>query len=212
MPTKKSNMAKPAQRPAIKRPRFKPGDIYEDWAFHPCLCTEVSYRDDMICGISLIDGSAPRTSSLIYGGIRKLTPTQAQLWKQKGPQDLDIAWQPTPDKQWWWPKPLEGINPGTRIEHLFFASLLFLRNDRTLKLPEPITGWFDSSAQFDETGRAPYARARYSVRFSNEKATVEVKAVKEGRLWPITQITFRRKGRRAVVFTGEEVRGCGRAA
>ena len=128
------------------------------------------------------------------------------LWRTKGPQDTGISWQPLPDTQWWWPKPLEGVNPASWIEHLFFISLLFLRNDRTLKLPEPIIGWFDSSAEFDETAKTPYARARYAVKFGDEKAGVEVEAVKGRRGWEMTQLTLRRKGRRAVVFTEEEVR------
>ena len=34
---------------------FKPGDIYEDCAYHPCLCTAVDGYG--ISGISLIGGS-----------------------------------------------------------------------------------------------------------------------------------------------------------
>ncbi|MDF9813078.1 hypothetical protein M2266_002309 [Streptomyces sp. SPB162] len=52
-------------------PVIKPGDIYEDCAFHPVLCLE-SYEDTVI-GISLIDASAPRNCSLRHCGVVKLT-------------------------------------------------------------------------------------------------------------------------------------------
>jgi hypothetical protein len=49
-----------------------PGVIYEDCAFHPVLCTHV-HDDDSVSGISLIDGSSPRTCSLYDCGIVPLT-------------------------------------------------------------------------------------------------------------------------------------------
>jgi hypothetical protein len=50
-----------------------PGDIYEDCAFHPVLCT--SSHDDELNGISLIDATAPRSCSLTHCGVIKLTIT-----------------------------------------------------------------------------------------------------------------------------------------
>ena len=201
-------LAKPAAL-SMKKVRFKPGDIYEDCHYHPCLCTAVSYREDCIHGISLIDGSAPRSCSLRYCGVIKLTPAQALLWKQKGPQHTDGHWQPLPDQQWWWPKAVCGINLGEMVDGLFRSSLLFLRNEAKAELPGPVVGWFDSSAEIDERARNPSARVAYSVRCEDTTAIVEVDAVKEGRLWPIKRIVLRRKGRRAVEFTGDRVRGCG---
>jgi hypothetical protein len=49
------------------------GDIYEDCACHPVLCTAVDYENDDISGISLVDGSYPRSCSLRHCGVRKLT-------------------------------------------------------------------------------------------------------------------------------------------
>jgi hypothetical protein len=47
-----------------------PGDIYEDCAYHPVLCT---WREgDEVAGISLIDGSHPRSCSLAHCGVVKL--------------------------------------------------------------------------------------------------------------------------------------------
>jgi len=52
-------------------PDIRPGDIYEDCAFHPVLCT---YRDDDdIQGISLLDASMPRGCSLTHCGVVALS-------------------------------------------------------------------------------------------------------------------------------------------
>jgi len=56
---------------------FIPGDIYEDGFGHPCLCVEVNLALDEIWGISLIDGSYPRSCSLLHSGIHKLTVAKA---------------------------------------------------------------------------------------------------------------------------------------
>ena len=50
---------------------INPGDIYEDCAFHPVLCT--SSDEDQISGISLIDATAPRARALTHCGVIKLT-------------------------------------------------------------------------------------------------------------------------------------------
>ena len=62
--------------------QFRLGDIYEDVFFHPCLCIGVSEKDDEIWGISLIDGSNPRTCSLNFSAIRRLTVEEAWQVKQ----------------------------------------------------------------------------------------------------------------------------------
>jgi hypothetical protein len=51
-----------------------PGMIYEDCAFHPVICTHV-HDDDSVSGISLIDGSSPRTCSIHDCGIVLLSIT-----------------------------------------------------------------------------------------------------------------------------------------
>jgi hypothetical protein len=49
---------------------INPGDIYEDCAFHPVLCT---HNDgEVVTGISLIDATTPRTCDLKYCGVIKL--------------------------------------------------------------------------------------------------------------------------------------------
>jgi hypothetical protein len=50
---------------------IRPGDIYEDCAFHPVLCT---HNDgEVVMGISLIDASSPRTCDLKHCGVIKLS-------------------------------------------------------------------------------------------------------------------------------------------
>jgi hypothetical protein len=50
---------------------IKPGNIYEDCAFHPVLCT---FNDgDEIRGISLIDATEPRACSIGFCGVIKLS-------------------------------------------------------------------------------------------------------------------------------------------
>lgn len=48
---------------------IQPGDIYEDCAFHPVLCTH--RNGDDVEGISLVDGSLPRTCSIRDCGVIK---------------------------------------------------------------------------------------------------------------------------------------------
>lgn len=56
---------------------FNIGDIYEDCSYHPVRCTEINYEGDDISGVSLLDGSGPRSCSLTHCGIRKLTRQEA---------------------------------------------------------------------------------------------------------------------------------------
>lgn len=53
---------------------IKPGEIYEDCAYHPVLCTLVD--GDHVEGISLLDGSAPRSCSIKHCGVVVLTIEQ----------------------------------------------------------------------------------------------------------------------------------------
>lgn len=64
---------------------FVPGDLYEDCAGHPCLCVGINVADDDIWGISLIDGSSPRSCSLANCGVRKLGVEEAWVIKQRYP-------------------------------------------------------------------------------------------------------------------------------
>lgn len=72
----------PAQPHVKLAARFAPGDIYEDCSSHPCLCIGVSEEEDEIWGVSLIDGSYPRSCSLQHCSIEKLTVDQAWMRKK----------------------------------------------------------------------------------------------------------------------------------
>jgi hypothetical protein len=62
---------------------FSPGDIYEDVFYHPCLALGVSYENDEIWGVSLIDGSHPRSMSLAHNDVRKISLDEAWDLKQR---------------------------------------------------------------------------------------------------------------------------------
>lgn len=72
---------------AERQLRLKVGDIYESCFYHPVLCLGVDYKEDLIWGVSLIDGTYPRACSLVFCGIRKLTPKQAWKIRTHGPDD-----------------------------------------------------------------------------------------------------------------------------
>ena len=65
--------------------RIRIGDVYEDCAYHPVTCTEVDWINDNVCGISLIDGSGPRSCSLYHCAPKRLNAEQTQklveAWK-----------------------------------------------------------------------------------------------------------------------------------
>jgi hypothetical protein len=62
-------------------PAIAVGGIYEDCSYHPCLCTVVD--GDNIEGISLIDGSSPRSCSLVHCGPTALTLAEAVVIKKQ---------------------------------------------------------------------------------------------------------------------------------
>ena len=78
---------------------LRPGDIYEDCAYHPCVCVAVGVADepDVVIGISLVDGTYPRTCSIDHCGVRLLTPSEAWHWRRYGPADVVLA-----SKHRWW--------------------------------------------------------------------------------------------------------------
>ena len=71
------------------------GEIYEDPAYHPCLCMGIIEGD--VWGISLVDGSHPRVATIGMSGVRKLTLEEAWRWKFYGPADEELE----PKFRWW---------------------------------------------------------------------------------------------------------------
>ena len=79
-----------------KEEDISPGEYYEDCSYHPCLCIRVENSE--VDGISLVDGSYPRSCDIGACGIRKLTYKEALRWKFRGPSDVKLE-----DKYKWWP-------------------------------------------------------------------------------------------------------------
>ncbi len=71
------------------------GEIYEDTFYHPCLC--IGNDDETVWGISLVDGSYPRSEDLGRSGLRKLSPEEAWRWRTNGPTDVELE-----AKYRWW--------------------------------------------------------------------------------------------------------------
>lgn len=99
----------------IKSPKdIEPGDFYLDSDNHPCLCIAVARKNDIyepsISGISLVDGSFERESSITYDAPLRMTFKQAVHWCLNGPRKEDIL--PVSEafkKEWgfkgyWWEK------------------------------------------------------------------------------------------------------------
>jgi hypothetical protein len=77
---------------------IRPGDLFEDCRYHPCLCYDVGDpgNEEAVFGISRVDGSTCQCS-VLHCGLRKLTPAEAWRWKAEGPPDADLA----PAQRWW---------------------------------------------------------------------------------------------------------------
>jgi hypothetical protein len=88
-------------RRAARLLRLKPGDLFEDCAYHPVLCLGVDYKTDEVWGVSLIDGSYPRACSMLHCGVRRLTAKEAWQIKMKGPPDSEARQRIKPDHRWW---------------------------------------------------------------------------------------------------------------
>ena len=58
---------------------FVAGGLYEDCAYHPCLCIGVNEEELGLTGISLIDGSIPRSCSIENCGPEPITIADAVL-------------------------------------------------------------------------------------------------------------------------------------
>jgi hypothetical protein len=78
---------------------LKPGDFYEDCAYHPCLCTGTGMG--MVEGISLADGSHPRQCGVPQCDVRKLTFEEAIQWRFRGPPDIPPEIVLTDAQKYW---------------------------------------------------------------------------------------------------------------
>lgn len=95
-----------ARKKQVRITKIKVGDIYEDCNYHPCLCT-IS-KGDYLEGISLIDGSSPRSCSIIHCAPRKITLKEALEIKLNGPsEEKKKHWAALEESGWkfsdkWW--------------------------------------------------------------------------------------------------------------
>ena len=78
---------------------ISPGEIYEDCSYHPCLCLGTGNGE--VWGISLIDGSYPRSCDLRMCGVRILTLEEAWEIKRNGPTDAEVKADYSVESRWW---------------------------------------------------------------------------------------------------------------
>lgn len=73
---------------------IKKGDFYIDCAYHPVLCFESDPKNDNLCGMSLVDGSTPRSCSFRHCAPEKITKQRAEeladIWKERGERAVMI--------------------------------------------------------------------------------------------------------------------------
>lgn len=67
-------------------------DFYVDCNYHPVLCIESDYRNDYVGGISLIDGSMPRSCSPSHCDPERISARRAIEIKRGWNVD-DIGWE-----------------------------------------------------------------------------------------------------------------------
>jgi hypothetical protein len=80
--------------------QLRPGDFYEDCSFHPCLCVEVD-SEGTVSGISLVDGTRPRSCSIGHCGVRKLSLEEAIRWRVSGPDESPVGVGTSRIEPWW---------------------------------------------------------------------------------------------------------------
>ena len=80
---------------------IRPGEFFEDCAYHPCLCTGTELGT--VDGISLVDGSYPRNCGVPQCDVRKLTFEEAVHWRLHGPPDVppEIESLMTESQKYW---------------------------------------------------------------------------------------------------------------
>jgi hypothetical protein len=88
----------------LRLPRIRAGDVYEDCAYHPVLCTEAwreGWWDWNLAGVSLLDGSQPRCCSARYCGVRKMDPREVafRLKRREAWLAAEQVWRATEDHE-----------------------------------------------------------------------------------------------------------------
>jgi hypothetical protein len=77
------------------------GSYYEDCFFHPCICIGTAPEHGSIYGISLVNGTFPRSCDIDHCGVRLLSFEEAMIWKFYGPRDLPPHVVFDEASKWW---------------------------------------------------------------------------------------------------------------
>gem|GEM_PF-904857 len=176
---------------SIEQPeQLKPGDIYEDSYCHPCLCVEISGPE--VKGISLVDGSYPRSEDVRHGKLRQLSAEEAWQWRLNGPQDktLDL-----PGRWWQRDKPGYLINPGVALENLYFFALYQVQWDPRVQqaLGSPVQHeWHRVTSTIVDNGfEVGRANITFEIKGKNGTAPVSVVAYKIENDWAIEYLSVK---------------------
>ena len=166
---------------------LKPGDLYEDSLKHPCLC--VNRTGTEVSGISLIDGSYPRSDDMNHTTLRRLTVEEAWHWRRQGPRDRELS----PQQQWWEKKPGYLINPANYLENLYFFALYQVEwNAEVLsRLGSPIRHeWHEIESLIEDKGSVGKATVSFRVFGSERAGRVKVEAHKTPKDWLFDDLTI----------------------
>lgn len=167
----------------LSKDDIAPGDIYEDSYGHPCLCVHIT---EEIQGISLVDGSYPRTENIADHPLKKLSSTEAWEWRLNGPSGKEVP----PAFRWWEPKPPECVNPGLHLENLYFFSLYQVEWSQKIQslLGSIKHEWRKVESTIIDKGQDSKADIRFQVEGQNGNATVHVMAFKSKHDWLIEHL------------------------
>lgn len=78
--------------------QLKVGDYFESCSFHPCMVSAIEGDGVQIEGISLVDGTK-HYCNIRHCGLRALSRDEAVVWKNSGPEDVEL-----PLEERWWPQ------------------------------------------------------------------------------------------------------------
>lgn len=170
---------------------IKPGDLYEDSLRHPCLC--VNKTGSEISGISLVDGSYPRSDDLSHTTLRRLSVEEVWHWRLNGPRDVQLS----PQQRWWEEKPAYLVNPAHYLENLYFFSLYQVEwNEEALKrLGSPIRHeWHDIKSHIVDQGSAGTVKISFRICGSEREGRVHVEAHKTANDWLFDELSLEMPG------------------
>lgn len=81
--------------------RIRVGDMYMDCSYHPCIAAYASLKNDSFEGISIIDGSGPRSCSFRHCGITKITIEKAMFVRNNWEEFISPTKEFMVKNGWW---------------------------------------------------------------------------------------------------------------